>query len=559
MKKILLVLLPFWTPMIPPMGIAGMKSFLKKYGFKVRTADANIERNGREKYYRYFDQLKQHVPVEKRGNFFSIGHDVLRNHMMAHLHYQNENEYRELVKILIAETYYIDVNDNLVSQLEKIVCEYYAWIETYLMELLEKEKPDVLGLTVNKDTIPASMFAFRRTRETYPHIKTLMGGPVFSEQLSIGSPDLPFFLEKTAAYLDKIIIGQGEKLLLNYLQGRLPGSQRVYTHKHINDELLKFSEMEVPDYSDMDIRSYPYLGAVASTGCQYMCSFCNVVKFFGKFTQKDIKQTVDEMIKLYETYGTQLFFMGDNMVNPITSELAREFIKRETAIYWSAYLKADEQGADPGIAMSWRRGGFYCARIGIDSGSPHVLGLMDKRITPELSGNVIASLANAGIKTTTYWLIGHPGETEEDFQQTLDFIEENKNNIYEAECEYFNYYYAGQTNSDKWADKRIPVYPQQARDMLIIQKWGVDGEPSREEIFRRVARFVQHCEKLGIPNPYSLNEVYQADERWKNLHENAVPSVLEFGNGNSYVDDRNTVKKLVIVQNKIQDEGDFNF
>jgi len=545
--------------MIPPMGIASIKSFLKRSGFSVKIADANIENDGREKYYNYFAVLREYVPVEKRGNFFSIGHDVLRNHMMAHLHYENENEYRELVKLLIAETYYIDADDHLLSQLEEKVCDFYTWIENYLIRLLEREKPDVFGLTVNKDTVPASMFVFRLTRERYPHIKTVMGGAIFSEQLSAGSPDLGFFLEKTEDYIDKIMIGQGEKLLLKYLQGQLPGSKRVYTHKDIKNEPVKFSEMDIPDYSDIDIQNYPYLGAIASTGCQYMCSFCNVVKFFGEFAQKNPKQTVDEMIRLYKICGSQLFFMGDNMVNPIISDLAKEFIDRETAIYWSAYLKVEEFGCSPDIAMLWRQGGFYCARIGIDSGSPHVLGLMDKRITPEQSSTMIATLANVGIKTTTYWLIGHPGETLEDFQQTLDFLEENKNNIYEAECEYFNYYYAGQTNSDKWADKRILVYLEKFRDMLIIQKWGVDGEPSREEIFRRVARFVQHCEKLGIPNPYSLNEVYQADERWKNLHENAVPSVLDFGNASSYVDDRNTVKKLTAVRNRIQDDGNFNF
>ena len=100
MKKIFLLLLPFWTPMIPPMGIAGIKSFLGKYGYRVKIADANIEDEGRNYYYAYFDELKAEVPKEKRGNFFSIGHDVLRNHMMAHLHYIDEHEYRKLIKIL---------------------------------------------------------------------------------------------------------------------------------------------------------------------------------------------------------------------------------------------------------------------------------------------------------------------------------------------------------------------------------------------------------------------------------------------------------------------------
>ena len=40
---------------------------------------------------------------------------------------------------------------------------------------------------------------------------------------------------------------------------------------------------------------------------------------------------------------------------------------------------------------------------------------------PSVVSKALASLAGAGIKTTTYWVIGHPGETESDFQSLLEF------------------------------------------------------------------------------------------------------------------------------------------
>jgi radical SAM superfamily enzyme YgiQ (UPF0313 family) len=172
---------------------------------------------------------------------------------------------------------------------------------------------------------------------------------------------------------------------------------------------------------------------------------------------------------------------------------------------------------------------------------------------------MVSNLAAVGIKTTTYWFVGHPGETEEDFQETLALLEELKNDIYEAESDYFNYHYSGQVDSDKWADKRKPVFPGKYRDMLITQTWTVDCEPSREEIFSRLNRFVEHCKKLGIPNPYTLNEIHQADNRWKRLHENAVPSLLEFKESNSPIDDREKVKNFIQAVNIPKDDGNFNF
>ncbi len=86
-EKILLVCLPFWTPLIPPMGIACLKSFLEKYGYQVKTVDANIEKDFSKSYSEYFDALKDSVPLDKRGNFYNIGHDVLRYHMMSWPYY----------------------------------------------------------------------------------------------------------------------------------------------------------------------------------------------------------------------------------------------------------------------------------------------------------------------------------------------------------------------------------------------------------------------------------------------------------------------------------------
>lgn len=546
-KKVLLVFLPFWTPMIPPLGITGIKSYLQLRGIRVKTADANIEEKYKAIYYEYFECMRGHIPPGKRGNYFSIGTDVLRNHLMAHIHYKDEKKYIELIKILIAKTYFTDVDDSVVYKMTGIVVKFYDWLEGYMLGLLRKEEPDVLGLCVNRDILPAAMFCFRLTRKKYPHIKTVMGGAIFSEQLILDTPDMDFFLEKTRGYIDKIFIGQGELLFLNYLQGNLPESQRVYTAKDINNQIVSFRDLPLPDYGDIDISRYPYLGFTGSISCPYQCSFCNVVPYFGKFRQKDASQMADEMQRLYEIYGSQVFYFSDNMVNTFIFDLARECLHRDRAVYWTAYLKIDDHGSDLTNTLLWRQGGFYNARLGIESGSQRVLDMMDKRITIQQSKDMIVGLAKAGIKTTTYWLVGHPGETEEDFQQTLDFLTEYKKDIWEAECDYFNFNYSGQAHSGKWSENRVPVYPEEAREMLIINKWALDQYPPRHEMYNRVSRFVRHCNKLGIPNPYSLKEIFRADQRWKELHLNAVPSLVELRDEKKYIDECRYLKNLEVI------------
>lgn len=559
--RILLALLPFWDPLIPPQGIACLKSFLQKHDYTVKTLAANRESMFLLFYEKYFKIIKEAVPANRKGVLFHLGHFVLQNHMMAHINYEDEQEYIELVKLLVFKHFYIEISLSQVYELNKILEEFYTQLEIYFLDLLDKEKPDMLGLSVYKTTLPASFFIFKLTRKKFPHIKNVMGGGIFADHLALGSPNFELVLEKTRDYIDHFFVGPGELLLLKYLHGELSRSKRVYTLKDINRETLDFTEMDIPDYSDYNLHDKRFfcLGATGSISCKYQCSFCNEVKFFGKYREKEAAQTVREMIQLYEKYGYQLFFMTDSMLNPVITDLAKEMIKSGVSLYYDSYFRVDKGSDSTGNALLWRRGGFYRARLGVESGSQHVLDLIGKGITPGQIKDTVSTLAYFGIKTTTYWVIGHPGETEADFLQTLDLVSQLRNDIWQAECAPFDYYYSGQSYSEQWADKRVLLYPGKSADMLIAQTWGLDCEPLRETTYERVFRFTEHCKKLGIPNPYTLNDIRKADERWQRLHKNAVPPMLEFQEKGNYIDESRYVKKIYSAQDTWSHKGDFAF
>ena len=67
-QKILLALMPYWDPLIPPTGIACLKAFLTRHGCEVTTRDANTEIELRNLYFSYFNTLKAFVPEENMGN-----------------------------------------------------------------------------------------------------------------------------------------------------------------------------------------------------------------------------------------------------------------------------------------------------------------------------------------------------------------------------------------------------------------------------------------------------------------------------------------------------------
>lgn len=556
-EKILLMLLPFWDPQIPPPGISCLKSYLQQHGWAVKTADANVEAHLKETYHNYFHSLKKVVPQDKQGNFYKIGFDILHNHMMAHLHQKNEEEYFEAVKVLVHSTFYVDIDRQRVVELNRLIEGFYRHLEVYVSRLLEEEKPGILGLSVYTDTLPASLFTFKLAKQRNPGIRTVMGGGVFASDLALGSPNLEFFLENVP-YIDKILVGEGERLFLKYLQGELPQLSKVASLKDINNEILDISSAGVPDFSDFDLSYYPYLNAYTSRSCPFQCEFCTETLQWGKYRKKSVRQVVEELLTLHRLHGPQLFLMSDSLLNPVVTDLARQLQKEEVSIYWDGYLRADRYAGDKGNTMLWRRGGFYRARLGIESGSQRVLTLMNKKITVEEIKAALSALAEAGIKTTTYWVVGYPGETESDFQETLNLIEEMADDIFEADCSPFWYFLHAQGGDNQWKVKSIPLYPEKTKDMFIIQTWILDVEPHREEIYRRMRRFVEHCKNLGIPNPYSLHDFHQADLRWIKLHKNAVPPMVQFDR-TKYIDENKNIKELILARESESDDGDFGF
>ena len=81
------------------------------------------------------------------------------------------------------------------------------------------------------------------------------------------------------------------------------------------------------------------------------------------------------------------------------------------------------------IANKLKAAGCNHVTFGIESGSQRVLNLMNKRYLITDANNVLKNMHEAGIMVTCNFMFGFPGETEEDFKQTLNFIELNKNYI----------------------------------------------------------------------------------------------------------------------------------
>ncbi|NVM67816.1 radical SAM superfamily enzyme YgiQ (UPF0313 family) [Mucilaginibacter sp. SG538B] len=546
-KRVLLILLPFWDPLVPPLGIVSLKTFLEFHGnYEVRAYDANIEYAFRDIYDRYFGALELMIPANKRKLLYNMGHEVLRNHSMAAV--QAENNYDDFFLDLIIEvvdkTFYTIISRANAETLNIIIKDFLSDLENYIHQKVEEFMPDVFGLSVYSGSLPASIFAFKQVKRDYPHIMTVMGGPIFSNELKPNSPNY-FTIMTETPYIDKIIEGEGEILFLKLLNGELAVNKKFYSKKDIDGNSVDLNTTPVPDFSDLDLTSYLTVSSSTGRSCPFECSFCSETIFWGRYTKKNPAYTAKEMQRLHRVHKKQLIFMCDSILNPVLDDLTRELQQIDDPIYFDGYFRIDRKSQDFEKAMNWRKGGYYRARIGVESGSEEMLNLMHKNLTTAQIKETIINLATAGIKTTAMFLVGHPGETEEHFQETLDMIEEIQDYIYEADCNPFQFFYSGQVDSNLWEAQfiKMPLYSEKYDPLIFSRTWTLDVYPKREIAYERANRFVEFVEKLGIQNPYKLEDIRKADERWARLHKNAVPSMLELQEGKINKDERKNVKE----------------
>jgi hypothetical protein len=192
-------------------------------------------------------------------------------------------------------------------------------------------------------------------------------------------------------------------------------------------ELYKsVDELPLPDWSIFkEEKAYPVV--MTSRGCPYSCQFCSTRSFWNGWQAKKPEIVVAEVKALRTLHATTISIFDDLFITSKTRlRSIVELIDAEglSGLSYSCLVRSNL--VDSQTTGLLKEMNIRALAFGAESGSDRVLRLMNKKATVEDNQRAIDVLNADGYRPTMSFILGYPDETEEDLNQTVEFIAKNR-------------------------------------------------------------------------------------------------------------------------------------
>lgn len=158
-------------------------------------------------------------------------------------------------------------------------------------------------------------------------------------------------------------------------------------------------------------------------GCPYRCAYCpSTVLWRGRFRPKTPERILREVKFLKEKYGINTFrFLDDAFTIDRTrvEKICDLFIKNRLGVNWVCSTRTDHLDSD--LLETMKEAGCSDIFYGVETASTSVQKDIRKGLDLENTYRVIEKTVEEGIFATVSFIIGFPGETEADLNNTLNF------------------------------------------------------------------------------------------------------------------------------------------
>lgn len=306
--------------------------------------------------------------------------------------------------------------------------------------------PAIVGFSATTPNISDVRAFSSQVKKMNPGILTVLGGPhvtgeaVYTLQIC---PDI-----------DIAVRGEGEETMLE-IAGLKSPERILGIHYRLSDGRIianpdrplieVIDNIPHPARSSLDMRFYTRPSRFTSRnlnlrtshvftarGCPYSCHYCaGPLMGRNKVRYHSSKRVLEEINELIDVYKVEAVYFAEDMFlaqNDRAREILNLFIDSgiNKKIVWMAQLSSKIVNSE--LLGLMKKAGCIHVEYGFESGSQKILDLMNKRTTIEQNLKAAMLTKKLGMRFQGNFIVGFPGETEEDFNATINFIKKVKPN-----------------------------------------------------------------------------------------------------------------------------------
>ncbi len=451
-KHITLVLCPCWGVQMPYLGLAHLCTYLKSLGAVVHGLDLNID------VYRQVS--------EKAG------------HLWENTNADNWVDPQKMKRYYAAE---------LLHQVD------------YCVEKILRTPAPIIGFSIYRSNRLFSIKVIDAVKKADPSRTIIVGGR------GCATPsERALFNQKQ---IDAFATGAGETVLAEGIRRNgdfsgipgtiIPKNNRLPEAKPIPVDI---NAIPFPTFEEFDLSLYTdkTLPIMTSTGCIGRCAFCDDHLAAGRYRYRKAENILQELKWHVSKNKISHFWFNDLLVNGNQKNLERLcdlIIADKLKIRWIA-LAMIRRDTTLTLLRKMRKAGCYTLNYGVESGADSILKKMGALYTVADTEQVLKFTRQAGINTQLNFIFGFPGETENEFLETLAFIQRNRIHI----CGVTNINTCAIVENSPLGNNpsAYDAYPR-FRWKPVDKRFSTKDGTDYQERVDRVKRAITTLKKLGLP------------------------------------------------------------
>jgi radical SAM superfamily enzyme YgiQ (UPF0313 family) len=181
------------------------------------------------------------------------------------------------------------------------------------------------------------------------------------------------------------------------------------------------------NFNDIPLVRELHVPLLTSRGCPYRCSFCHNI--FGKrFRGRSPENVVEEMELLVDRFGVREFHVVDDIFNANARRVERIcslILERglDVSLAFPNGVRGDIMSEEQIGLLA--RAGCYSITFALESASPRILKMMNKRTDLVKLERAVRLASEAGMIVSCFVIFGYPGETREDLEATVRWVRDS--------------------------------------------------------------------------------------------------------------------------------------